>query len=53
MSSATQHTEVRPEDYVNSNSRPSDLKITDVRARSSNSAITDVKLVVFVALKWP
>ena len=34
MSSATQHTEVRPEDYVNSNSRPSDLKITDVRVAS-------------------
>ena len=27
-------TEVRPEDYVNSNSRPSDLKITDVRVAS-------------------
>jgi L-alanine-DL-glutamate epimerase-like enolase superfamily enzyme len=26
--------EVRPEDYVNSNSRPSDLKITDVRVAS-------------------
>lgn len=27
-------TEVRPEDYINSNSRPSDLKITDVRVAS-------------------
>src|SRR5215831_15996217 len=38
-------TDVRPEDYVNSNSRPSDLKITDIRVANFRGLPMRVSLI--------